>query len=93
MYKKLPKILYLHPHTKGWSIPGYSHDDILDTSVHGEPNNTASVVIKELVTTDLPELLLALMVGEGRILENIKLLYLTLLTTINMMLFITSMSY
>jgi thermostable 8-oxoguanine DNA glycosylase len=76
MYKKLPKILYLHPHTKGWSIPGYSHDGILlftskekaqrytytDAHVHGEPTNVTSVVIKELITTDLPALLTSLVV-------------------------------
>lgn len=78
MYKKLPKILYRHPHTKGWSIPGYSYDGILlftskekaqrytysDAPVHGEPNNKAPVLVKELVTGDLPAIL-ATMVGEG----------------------------
>jgi thermostable 8-oxoguanine DNA glycosylase len=78
MYKKLPKTLYLHPYTKGWSISGYSHDGVLlftskekaqrytysDAPVHGELGSTASITIKELATTDLSELL-ASMVKEG----------------------------
>ena len=78
MYKKLPKILYLHPHTKGWSIPGYSHDGILlftskekalrynysDAAVHDELSNKTPIKVKELVITDLLELL-ASMIAEG----------------------------
>ncbi len=71
MYKKLPKTLYLHPHTKGWSIPGYSHEGIIlftskqkakeytnsDAHIHDYPIDNNPALVKDLPKDDLLPLL------------------------------------
>ena len=72
MYKKLPKTLYRHPHTKGWSISGYGSTGLLlftskknaldytnsDAATHGEARQKMNpALITKIPREDLDNIL------------------------------------